>query len=182
VGTADDAETLSRALRQLASAAKKLVEQKKGPGAARAKLFRVDAAFVSSLEGAADALDKAAASAGARPGKQRVSQIALDRADGVNMLLLRMIIDAFENANGIDASIPRLVPISTRRLFGKGGSGKAKKGKAGGPPAAEKAGGAPKGGEAAEKKGGEAAEKGKAGEPPAAGKDAGGEGKKPAGG
>ncbi|HLM74359.1 MAG TPA: hypothetical protein VK459_16755, partial [Polyangiaceae bacterium] len=43
----------------------------------------------------------------------------LDRADGINVLLLGQLIRAFDGAHNINPTVPRLVPISTRRLFNR---------------------------------------------------------------
>jgi hypothetical protein len=43
----------------------------------------------------------------------------LAKKDGEAFHLLEAIIDAFEKAHDIDPTIPRLVPISMRRHFGK---------------------------------------------------------------
>ena len=45
--------------------------------------------------------------------------IAYPLKDGEAFLLFDAIIDAFEKAHDIDPTIPRLVPISMRRHFGK---------------------------------------------------------------
>ncbi|WP_437326816.1 hypothetical protein [Sorangium sp. So ce381] len=74
----------------------------------------------------------------------------LDRADGINLILLEQIVRVFERANEQDPTIPRLVPIATRRLFsrstrkkatetpggggGAAGSGSAGSGSTGGAP------------------------------------------------
>ena len=63
------------------------------------------------------ALSKASKAANVRPAGQKVTQGDLDRSDGVNIHLLTLIIRAFENGHEQDPTIPRLVPIATRRLF-----------------------------------------------------------------
>jgi hypothetical protein len=124
LGTAEDAAALTRGLQKLVELGKRYLSQKKGPIAVRAKLLRLDDGYLDRLEAAADALAKAAKKAGARPAGQKVTQGALDRADGVNLLLLGLIIRAFENAHEEDPTIPRLVPIATRRLFSRSGKKK----------------------------------------------------------
>jgi hypothetical protein len=94
LGTAEDAVALSRGLRKLAELGKRYLSQTKGPIAVRAKLLRLDGEYLDHLEAAADTLAKVAKKAGARPAGQKVTQGALDRADGVNLLLLGLIIRA----------------------------------------------------------------------------------------
>jgi hypothetical protein len=50
---------------------------------------------------------------------KKVTQGSLDRKDGEAFLLFDAILSAFEKAHDIDPAIPRLVPISMRRHFGK---------------------------------------------------------------
>ena len=56
-------------------------------------------------------------SARLRPGQATVTQAQLDRADGVNVLLLGHVLRAFRLGNSIDSSIPRIQPIATKFLF-----------------------------------------------------------------
>ena len=46
-----------------------------------------------------------------------MTQGALDAEDGANLLLLGHIVQVFEAAHDLDPTIPRLVPIATRRLL-----------------------------------------------------------------
>jgi hypothetical protein len=117
VGTAEDAAALTRGLGQLAALGKRYLAEKKGAIATRAKLLQLDAAYVGRIEETATALSKAAQAAAARPAGQKVTLGALNRADGINIHLLTLIIRAFEGGHEQDPTIPRLVPIATRRLF-----------------------------------------------------------------
>jgi len=47
------------------------------------------------------------------------AQAALDREDGIAILLLGQIVRAFDAAHDIDSTIPRLLPNSARRLFSR---------------------------------------------------------------
>ncbi len=47
-----------------------------------------------------------------------VSQADVDRWDGINLVLLRQLIRLFEAGHQVDPSIPRLIPISLRAVFG----------------------------------------------------------------
>ncbi len=119
VGTADSPENLARAVKKLASVGTRVLALKKSPLATRAKHMQVDAAYVEELTAAGDRLATAAEKKKARSGGGRVTQGTLDREDGANLLVLGQIIDCFEAAHDIDPSIPRLVPIATRRLLGR---------------------------------------------------------------
>lgn len=117
VGTADTPENLAKAVKKLAAVGTRVLAEKKGPLAQRAKLFRLDAAYVEELAAAGDRLAAAAEGSRARSGAKRVTQSALDLEDGKNLRLLSHLIDAFEAAHDIDPTIPRLVPIATRGLL-----------------------------------------------------------------
>jgi hypothetical protein len=49
----------------------------------------------------------------------KVRQLEVDFMDGVKLHVLGELIHAFEAAHDMDASIPRLVPIATRRLLAR---------------------------------------------------------------
>ncbi|AUX38534.1 MULTISPECIES: hypothetical protein [Sorangium] len=119
VGTAEDPAALARGLAQLAALGRRYLAQKKGPLAVRARLMRLDQDYVERLEEVAEELIQAAKAAGARPAGQKVTSGDLDRADGINLILLEQIVRVFERANEQDPAIPRLVPIATRRLFSR---------------------------------------------------------------
>ncbi|KYF71321.1 hypothetical protein [Sorangium cellulosum] len=119
VGTAEDPAALARGLVQLAALGNRYLVQKKGPLAVRARLMRLDKDYVERLEGTAREVTQAAKTAAARPAGQKVTAGDLDRADGINLILLEQIVRVFERANEQDPSIPRLVPIATRRLFSR---------------------------------------------------------------
>jgi len=68
----------------------------------------------------------------------KATQANLDLHDGINVVILGQIIRAFERAHDLDPTIPRLVPISTRRLFNRK---PAKKGPPGGGGTPDGAGG-----------------------------------------
>jgi hypothetical protein len=48
----------------------------------------------------------------------QLSQADVDRWDGINLALLRQLIRLFEAGHRVDPSIPRLVPLSLRAVFG----------------------------------------------------------------
>jgi hypothetical protein len=69
------------------------------------------------LDHASEAVRGSEAKARRRSAVARVTQAQLDRQDGINIVLLGQIIRSFEHAHDRDPTIPRLVPIATRRLF-----------------------------------------------------------------
>ncbi|MGK3989056.1 hypothetical protein WME99_38785 [Sorangium sp. So ce136] len=91
----------------------------------RARLMRLDQDYVERLEDTARELTQVAKTAAARPAGQKVTAGDLDRADGINLILLEQIVRVFERANEQDPTIPRLVPIATRRLFSRSSRKKA---------------------------------------------------------
>ena len=120
VGTADTTDTLARGLTALAGLLRDWLAngKKDAPLKKRLGLASLDAGYAEELDAAANAVQTTAAKAAERPGgASKADQANLDRADGVNILILGQILRAFENAHDRDATIPRLVPISTRRLF-----------------------------------------------------------------
>ncbi|MFO0590318.1 MAG: hypothetical protein U0441_22440 [Polyangiaceae bacterium] len=117
VGSADTPENLAAAMKRLGTAGSRALATKKGPIAARAKLLGLDAAYVQQIQEAGDRLATATEKTKARSGGARVTQGALDLEDGKNLLLMGHIMEVFEAAHDLDPTIPRLVPIATRRLF-----------------------------------------------------------------
>ena len=120
VGTAEDPAALARGIGALVALGKKYLGIPAGPIKTRAKLLRLDGDYIGKLETAAATLSAAALAASARPAGEKVTQGSLDRADGVNLLLLTQIVRAFENAHEQEPTIPRLVPIAARRMFERG--------------------------------------------------------------
>ena len=80
------------------------------------------AATLQALTGT-EALRHAEAAVQNRPQTARVSQVQLDRQDGLCLLLLERLMRAFERGHDLDPTIPRLVPLSTRSVIGRAGSG-----------------------------------------------------------
>jgi hypothetical protein len=119
VGTAESAERLALGLTQLAAIGQRFLGHKKDALATRAKLMRLDAAYVDAITAAAAAVRGTSVAASAKSSGKKATQGPLDRKDAEAFHLLEAIIDAFEKAHDIDPTIPRLVPISMRRHFGK---------------------------------------------------------------
>ncbi|WP_437294069.1 hypothetical protein [Sorangium sp. So ce426] len=118
-GTAATSETLAGGLEQTAKLLRRWLKGGEEALTARLELASLDEPYAKELEAAARELRVAVADATNRPVDAKVTQGALDRADGINILLMGQIIRAFDGAHGIDPTIPRLVPISTRRLFNR---------------------------------------------------------------
>jgi len=122
-GTAETAEALAQGLEAQATLMRELLTHKKDALAVRAKLYRMTEARAVKLDEAAQAVRETAKAADARS-VARVRQLEIDFLDGVNLHVLGEVIHAFEGAHDMDASIPRLVPIATRRLLAKHGARK----------------------------------------------------------
>ncbi|HRI50071.1 MAG TPA: hypothetical protein PLW65_07790, partial [Pseudomonadota bacterium] len=75
------------------------------------------------LHRAAEALRHAEAAVQNRPQTARVSQVQLDRQDGLCLLLLDRLMRAFERGHDLDPTIPRLLPLATRSVIGRPGRG-----------------------------------------------------------
>ncbi len=125
-GTAADAAALASGLDALAHVARELLAQKKGPVAMRVKLARLTPDYAARLADAAEQTRASAHAASIPRPAQGATQSELDLLDGVNLHIMADVIHAFESAHDIDPTIPRLVPISTRRLLGKRTSRKVK--------------------------------------------------------
>jgi len=107
---------VATALAQLAATGDAMLADKKSSLHARATLHALTTSYLDTLRaGANDASSATAAHVGRR---RPTSQGALDLEDGINLHVLGAIIDAFDAAHDLDATIPRLVPISTRNLLG----------------------------------------------------------------
>ncbi|MDI1484095.1 hypothetical protein [Polyangium sp. y55x31] len=120
VGTADTPDTLARGLHNLAEVLDAWLKSPAGsPIHARITLASLDAAYAAELRAAANAVQTTAAQAGERNAARAAAQAGLDREDGVAILLLGQIVRAFDAANDLDPTIPRLLPNSTRRLFSR---------------------------------------------------------------
>lgn len=120
VGTAETTDTLARGLDVLADVLDAWLKAPEGsPLLARLALASLDAAYVEDLRATANNVRTTAAQAGERNAARAAAQSGLDREDGVAILLLGQIIRAFDAANDLDPTIPRLLPNSTRRLFSR---------------------------------------------------------------
>ncbi|XXX74061.1 hypothetical protein WMF30_41085 [Sorangium sp. So ce134] len=144
-GTAATGESLAGGIEQTAKLLRRWLKSEDEALTARLELASLDESYAKELEAAARELRSAMANAANRPADGKATQGALDRADGINILIMGQIIRAFDGAHGIDPTIPRLVPISTRRLFNRNTRKKADQPEA--PPAA---GGSPPTGASAE--------------------------------
>ncbi|WP_437894315.1 hypothetical protein [Sorangium sp. So ce124] len=118
-GTAATSETLAGGLQQTAKLLRRWLKSDDEALTGRLELASLDESYAKELDDAARELRVAVADATNRPVDAKVTQGALDRADGINILIMGQIIRAFDGAHGIDPTIPRLVPISTRRLFNR---------------------------------------------------------------
>lgn len=128
VGTAPNADMLAMGLEALHDVLSGWLKSTDKALLDRLELSALDAEYAKELSAAAKRVRATVAEAGQRAATEAVTQGALDREDGVNVLLLGQIVRAFDAAHNINPIVPRLVPISTRRLFNRGSSKKAASG------------------------------------------------------
>lgn len=120
VGTAETSEGLAQGLSGLAKLLEGWLTNKKQPALVkRLALASLDKEYAEELAAAAKLVQATDVKAGKKAPALKVTQAELDREDGVAILLLGQIIRAFEAGHTRNASVPRLVPISTRRLFNR---------------------------------------------------------------
>jgi len=115
-GVADPPEKLAAGLDGMANVLTTWLASDNTALETRLELANLDKPYATELTEAALAVRAAVATAAKRT-SPKAMQSALDREDGVQILLLGQMIRAFEGAHDRDSTIPRLVPISTRRLF-----------------------------------------------------------------
>ena len=118
-GTAEDAAALAKGIERMAALGKEWLAAPTGPIAARAKLARLSPAYLDKLAQAGEAVRTTSAAATGKATTGKASQGEIDLLDGINIHILGEIVHAFDAAHEVDATIPRLVPIATRRLLGK---------------------------------------------------------------
>jgi hypothetical protein len=78
---------------------------------------RLSIAWLDRFHQAAEAFKEAAQKAGAVAAAPAVTQGKVDYWDGINLVLLKRVIDIFDAGHDADPTIPRLIPISLRNLF-----------------------------------------------------------------
>jgi len=115
VGTAQDGEQLASGLDRLSAFGGELLADSKTKH--RATFAGIDADYVAELTAEAAVVRVATKDASGRLTANTTSQGALDTLDGLNIDLLSHIVHAFAAARERDGTIPRLVPLSTRRLL-----------------------------------------------------------------
>ncbi|MDC3953464.1 hypothetical protein [Polyangium jinanense] len=123
-GTAENAEALAQGLEAQAALLRELLAHESDKIAKRLALYGATEARAKKLDDAAARVRATAKAADARS-VAKVRQLEIDFMDGVNLHVLGELIHAFEAAHDMDASIPRLVPIATRRLLARHGARRA---------------------------------------------------------
>ena len=114
-GTAEDSTALADSLRRLAALGKRYAKDAKlRAGAEEAGLNEAMLARTESL--AAQIASTGESATAVRP-RSKVAQNEVDRWDGINLTLLKRIMDIFEAGHLVDPSVPRLTPISLQRFF-----------------------------------------------------------------
>ena len=118
VGRADDAGTLASGIERLVKVGEEMLGSNNDDIVALAEAAQLDNEYLADALAEAAGLQAADERAGVRLTATKLSQGDLDVLDGVNLSLLSDMVDAFEKAHDRDGTIPRLVPISTRRVLG----------------------------------------------------------------
>jgi hypothetical protein len=116
-GTADRAEDLAQGIEALVALGKKVLGHHGDAVARRAAAARLAEPYLDKVTAAAVLARQTDRDVGGPP--PRIGQADLDLADGINLHLLSNVVQAFEAAHDLDSTIPRLVPIATRRLLGR---------------------------------------------------------------
>ncbi|AUX24988.1 uncharacterized protein SOCEGT47_055290 [Sorangium cellulosum] len=116
-GVAPDAGKLATSLAALVKVGRALLADTSAAAEQRRKGTRLDAAKLDEIEALAGEIRKAGDAAAAVTASASVDQTEVDTWDGMNLLLLEMIIDLFDAGHLVDPSVPRLVPISLGRYF-----------------------------------------------------------------
>jgi hypothetical protein len=119
VGTAENDESLRAGLDRLAAIGAGLLKTTDEVAKTRLQDARFTEEFPKKLAVAAEKISATSKDAAARSTIKKASQGEIDLLDGVNLALLREIVITFEDAHESDPSVPRLLPIATRRLIGK---------------------------------------------------------------
>ena len=122
VGEGNDSESMARSLEQLAELADEFLSHDGDSLSQRVRLARLTPEYVQKLQSTATYVRDTAARAQAAlvhvPAPDE-RLLELEFLDGVNLHILGEVVHAFESAHELDASIPRLSPIATRRLLSK---------------------------------------------------------------
>ncbi|XXX77810.1 hypothetical protein WMF30_03420 [Sorangium sp. So ce134] len=116
-GAAPDAAKLARSLAALVKVGREILADRSEAAQQRRRGTRLDAARLDQIEALAEEIRKAGDAAAAVTASASVDQTEVDTWDGMNLLLLEMVIDVFDAAHQVDPSVPRLVPISLGRYF-----------------------------------------------------------------
>ncbi|HEX2568166.1 MAG TPA: hypothetical protein VH877_01325 [Polyangia bacterium] len=117
VGRADPPDALALGLANLAKLLRRWLGLGDAALATRLALANLDEGYASELDQAGQQLLAAATAARLRP--TPVTQGELDLLEGINLMLLGQIVRAFRHAHQLDPTIPRPIPIATRRFFSR---------------------------------------------------------------
>lgn len=104
-------------LRTLSKLASTWLQNDKTPLARRLDAGGLDHAALAAMASTADGVESLGEIAsGPRPAGL-IPQAAIDHQDGVVLTHMRFLMNVLEAAHAKDATVPRLVPVSTRRIF-----------------------------------------------------------------
>jgi hypothetical protein len=116
VGSYPEAAATLRGLVKLATS---WLADAKSPVAKRLDAGGLDDAMLAQMDETADGVEGLGEIAtGPRPSGQ-IPQASIDHQDGVVLTHMRLLMNVFDAAHAKDATVPRLVPVSTRRILGR---------------------------------------------------------------
>lgn len=118
IGNAKDHVALANGIDRLVALGREMLASTDLALKARAAAAQLDAEFCDEAAAAAANVRATGDPARIRYTAKKISQGDLDVLDGANLEVLSRIIQAFERAHDIDGTIPRLAPITTRRILG----------------------------------------------------------------
>lgn len=116
-GTASDHPSMASSLRRLADLASSVLARKESRAARRLTTGGVRDEYLRRVRAIANELETAGARTSSARIRTDVSQSTLDRLDGECLELMEDLRDLFDAAHAIDPTVPRLIPIATKRQF-----------------------------------------------------------------
>jgi hypothetical protein len=118
--TVNDHDSLATSLHALIKLSRELLLNPQSRVARQLTAGGLTSAELNTLETLANSVKSAGEQASGARKQGNVSQSDLDLQDGTCLTLLERVMRIFNRAHERDASIPRLVPIATRRMFSIG--------------------------------------------------------------
>lgn len=118
--TVTDHESLATSLHSLVKLAQEVLSTPQSRAARQLTDGGVNASELNAIETIANAVKSTGEQASGARTRGTVSQGNLDHQDGTCLAYMERVMRIFNRAHERDASIPRLLPIATRRMFSMG--------------------------------------------------------------